>query len=127
MPHTYDCKRDTRDLSADRMLKVAVTAAVVYSLIDLRASCPPIDDQGAEGSCTANAGVGYAEYDDMRQGAPYAQLSRAFVYYTTRLLEGTASDDSGATIADVVVAMVKYGVCDEALMPYVVGGYASSP
>lgn len=96
--------------------------------VDLRVKCPPILDQGNLGSCTANAGV--SQYQMMKQletqrGFPVP--SRLFLYYNTRLLEGTTGWDSGASIRDTVKAMAKYGVCPESLLPYKTGLYRNKP
>ncbi len=50
------------------MLKKARVAESPKSLpasVDVRAWCPPVENQGALGSCTANAGVGMVEYFEM--------------------------------------------------------------
>jgi C1A family cysteine protease len=54
-------------------------------------------------------------------------VSRLFHYYATRKLEGTVSEDSGATIRDTIKAGNKYGVIDEKLWPYVVSNFATNP
>jgi hypothetical protein len=62
--------------------------------------------------------------------APPAKLvrgSRLFQYYVTRSLEGTTSEDSGATIRDAIKAAVQYGVVDEDLYPYDVNKFAIKP
>ena len=38
---------------------------------DLRSWCPPIENQGTIGSCTANAGVGIIEYYERRAFGDY--------------------------------------------------------
>jgi C1A family cysteine protease len=53
--------------------------------------------------------------------------SRLFHYYATRKIEGTTSEDSGATIRDAVKAGAQYGCVDEALWPYDVSRFASNP
>lgn len=45
-----------------KKLNVLSTPASLPVKIDLRAWCAPIEDQGALGSCTANAGVGMIEF-----------------------------------------------------------------
>lgn len=54
-------------------------------------------------------------------------VSRLFHYYVTRLLEGTVSEDSGATIRDTLKAGNKYGVLDEKLWPYDVSKFTTKP
>lgn len=36
--------------------------------VDLRQSCPPVEDQGELGSCTANALVGALEFLELKDG-----------------------------------------------------------
>src|SRR6266850_251813 len=52
--------------------------------VDLRSKCSPVEDQGQLGSCTANALVGALEFLEIKDGAPFADLSRLFVYYNER-------------------------------------------
>ena len=91
--------------------------------VDLRSACPPVFDQGDLGSCTANAGVAAR----MMLGGIPVMLSRLFLYYRERELEGTTGEDSGATMRSICAALRKYGVCRSALWPYDVSRYAERP
>src|SRR5688572_16301259 len=51
---------------------------------DLRAWCPPIEDQESIGSCTANAGVALIEYFERRALGNHMDASRLFLYKATR-------------------------------------------
>jgi C1A family cysteine protease len=75
-------------------------------------------DQGDEGSCTANSGVGAERFFRATHGLPDFLGSRQFLYYATRSLEGSTGSDSGASIADTETAEQKFGVCMEATWPY---------
>lgn len=55
------------------------------------------------------------------------RASRLLQYYATRKLEGTVSEDSGATIRDAIKAGVVYGVADESLWPYDVSKFTVNP
>src|SRR5262249_40568940 len=69
--------------------------------VDLRPQCPPVIDQGALGSCTANAIANAHLFDQRKQKAPQPFLpSRLFIYYNERAMEGTVNSDSGAMIRD---------------------------
>jgi len=71
-------------------------------------------DQGALGSCTANA-IAYAyAFEEIRQTNKEVFLpSRLFIYYNERLIEGTVNEDSGAQIRDGIKSINQYGVPDE--------------
>jgi C1A family cysteine protease len=90
--------------------------------VDLRSKMPPIYDQGQLGSCTSNALCGLVGYDN-----PEIIGSRLFVYYNERLLENTVSSDSGASLADGIKSLQKYGVCQETLWPYDISKFTVCP
>jgi C1A family cysteine protease len=95
--------------------------------VDLRAGCSPVENQGQLGSCTANALVGSLEFLEKKAGRTVTDLSRLFVYYNERAMEGTVGEDAGAMIRDGVKTLVKQGVCPEKNWPYVPGKYAVKP
>lgn len=85
--------------------------------VDLRAYCSPIENQGALGSCTANAGVGMIEYYQRRAFNTYLDGSRLFLYKVTRnLLKWTG--DTGAYLRSTMKALAGFGVCPEEYWPY---------
>ena len=75
-------------------------------------------DQGDESSCTANSDLGAQNYLRTVLKMPKQDLSRQFLYYATRSLEGTVKSDCGASISDTQIAAAKFGVCHEKLWPY---------
>lgn len=91
---------------------------------DLRAGAPPVYDQGQQGSCTANAGVAARV---MLAKNPELALSRAFLYYCERLLEGDTEQDNGACMKDIGAAAQWYGICPEPDMPYSDKDYTTAP
>ncbi|MFT3791593.1 MAG: C1 family peptidase [Rudaea sp.] len=95
--------------------------------IDLRAQCPPVEDQGQLGSCTANALVGVLEFLELKAAKALVDLSRLFVYYNERVIEHTTSEDSGAMIRDGIKTLAKQGVCPESQWPYVIAQFAKKP
>jgi C1A family cysteine protease len=95
--------------------------------VDLRATCAPVEDQGQLGSCTANALVGNLEFLYRKNGQAVTDLSRLFIYYNERAMEGTINEDSGAMIRDGVKSLVKLGVCSEKKWPYVIGKFTQKP
>jgi C1A family cysteine protease len=84
---------------------------------DLREWCSPVDDQGALGSCTANAAAGVVEYFERRAFGRYGEVSRLFVYKTTRNLLGV-SGDTGAWLRNTMGALVLCGAPEERYWPY---------
>jgi C1A family cysteine protease len=84
---------------------------------DLRPKCPGVYDQGEEGSCTANSTGGLMEYD-LKQLGHDVMLSRAFLYYNGRAMEGTIQSDSGCQLRDVIKCAAKYGAPADTEWPY---------
>ena len=106
---------DHRDL---KYAKIAPRLKLLPAVVSLQSLCPPVEDQGALGSCTANALVGALEYLEKKDGIPFADLSRLFVYYNERVIGGTVAEDSGAFLRDGIKTLAKQGVCTEAAWPY---------
>src|SRR6267154_3875742 len=95
--------------------------------VDLRSKCSPVEDQGQLGSCTANALVGALEFLELKDGAPFVDLSRLLIYYNERVIEGTVKQDSGAFIRDGIKSLAKQGVCPEKEWPYTVSKFKTKP
>jgi C1A family cysteine protease len=94
---------------------------------DLRAQFPAVYDQGDLGSCTANAIAGCIEFDFIKETHPDFVPSRLFIYYNERVLEHDVKQDNGAQIRDGIKTVVKQGVCDEKLWPYITTKFAKKP
>ena len=95
-------------------------------IIDLRANCPPVYNQGDLGSCTANAVAAAFEYKEVTKD-DYIKPSRLFIYYNERVLENTVLYDSGATIRDSIKTLHKTGVCSETDWPYIISKFSYRP
>lgn len=97
-------------------------------VVDLRQWCSPVEDQLHLGSCVGQAVVGAFEltvnklYPDK-----FIDLSRLFVYYNARALEGITEEDVGAYTRDGIKAVNKWGVCSEIIWPYLIERFAYSP
>jgi C1A family cysteine protease len=116
-------RHDERDLiyEAEHTAKIPPAA-------DLRSHMSPVVDQGELGSCTANAIVsGLREYLMLKNGSPLIRLSRLFLYWHERKIEGTVSEDSGAYIRDGMKVLQKIGVCPEADYPYQISHFTNTP
>jgi len=85
--------------------------------VDLRQWCSPIEDQGALGSCTAQAAVGVVEYFQQRAFGKHVDRSRLFVYKTTRNLLGVTGD-TGAWLRNTMGALALCGLPEERFWPY---------
>lgn len=96
--------------------------------VDLRAGCPPVYDQEALQSCTANAIAAAVEFDLIRQHTRRIFIpSRLFLYFNERLMEGTVNYDSGAQIRDGIKSVASQGDCPENLWPYDVSRVLDPP
>jgi len=95
--------------------------------INLQEYCSKVENQGSLGSCTANAIVGNLEFLSIKNNLNFEDLSRLFIYYNERLLEGTINEDSGAYIRDGIKSLVKFGVCNESVWPYSISKFKDKP
>ena len=114
-------KPDSRDLNFSVQFRLP---AKLPPSADLRSGCSPVEDQGQLGSCTAQALIGALEYLEIQANAPFADLSRLFVYYNER---PDPTVDSGAQIRDGIKSLAKIGVCREDLWPYAIDQFAVKP
>lgn len=130
--YSYNHKRDlpdSRDLKF-HLTTPQFTAAVLPASVDLRkttSNFPPILDQEDLGSCTANASSNALRYCLTKEKSSVFQPSRLFIYFYSRLLEGTVNQDSGASLRDVMRAINMYGACPEPTWPYVIPEFAVHP
>ena len=112
---------DVRDVLAPTGLRVAGgrqgRKAAAPSSVDLRPWASPVEDQGALGSCTAQAGAGVIEYYERKAFGRHVEASRLFLYKVTRNLM-KAEGDSGAYLRTTMGAMVLFGAPPEKFWPY---------
>ncbi len=126
---------DHRDYTMDHenikpmVKKIGITGPLKVSIPvskDLRTWCPPIENQYALGSCTANAGVGIIEYYERKAFGKHIDASRLFLYKTTRnFLHWTG--DTGAFLRTTMGAMVLFGVPPEEYCPYIIAAFDKEP
>lgn len=120
MSRQYPLKREKED---ERDFKYALTESEIPDKVDLREFCPSVFDQGNLGSCTANAGA--AAYMMLKKID--TELSRLFLYYEERRLEGTTDKDAGATMRSIGKALNKVGICTDELWPYIEENFDDDP
>lgn len=138
--HRYDVKPSKQDMVPGASYFQKPLKASLPPLVDLTGLCPPIQDQGQAGSCTAHAMSGmlmYLELQDFRnkvtmapeefKGDGLQYPSRLFIYYNERKIEGTTDQDAGASISDSVSSVVQYGFCNETTWPYKIENLTLSP
>ncbi len=114
---------DQRDFLYRRIKPVVRLPKVV----DLRSHCSVVEDQGRLGSCTANALAGNLEYLDNKIDHDYSDVSRLFIYYNERVLEGSVDFDSGASLRSGIKTLCKIGYCWESHWPYLIKFFANKP
>jgi C1A family cysteine protease len=98
--------------------------------VDLRPNCSSVENQTTIGSCTANAVAGALEYLELVDGDETnndRNLSRLFVYYNMRTIQGTVNEDGGGTLRDTIKTLAETGACDELLWPYDVTRFKTKP
>lgn len=113
---------DPRDLIAD------TAELLIREEVDPRGDMPAPYDQGALGSCTANAVGAAIEYENRLDGKDFGTPSRLFIYYGEREIEGSLSQgDTGAFGRDGFKFAHKVGVPPETDWPYDVAKYQEKP
>lgn len=116
-----------RDAPSPGDFRAVPRVSALPPLVDLRPDCPPVEAQGALGSCTANAIVGAFEFAERKAGGGGHDLSRLFVYYNARKMSGWEQEDSGATISQGMAALLAFGAPAETSWPYDVARMAERP
>lgn len=123
--HVYGYKPDVKD-HRDYLYRPKLRLFLPRK-VDLRPLCSLVEDQGALGSCTAQALAGNVEFLDAKDGNGYVDVSRLFIYYNERKMEGNIDYDSGASIRTGIKTLAKEGVCDEILYPYNISRFKERP
>ena len=123
--HTYGYKKDKKD-KRDLIHPGKKLFSPIPKSADLRMLMTPVFAQGELGSCTANALVGMREYLAKEKTTPVS-LSRLFVYYKEREMEGNINEDAGAEIRDGMKVLNKIGACPEIDDPYDITKFTEKP
>lgn len=105
---------DHRDFAYTATMGVTLPTSV-----DLRPEMPPVYDQGQIGSCTANATDALVQHLLRPEGdTPWFSGSRLFIYYNTRVAEGTIGSDAGGQLRDAIKSVATFGAPAETAWPY---------
>lgn len=124
----YKLKPDTEDLR-DKVFRSTQfkTKTVLPKSVDLRSACSQVVDQGELGSCTANAiASGLREYWE-NQAGKLTLLSRLWLYWEERYLEGSVNEDAGAEIRDGMKVLQQIGCAPETDWPYNITKFTQTP
>ena len=88
----------------------------------------PISDQLTLGSCVCNAWADALEIlTGIEDPGKVTQLSRLFLYWTTRSAMGTNQKDSGTFPRLAGIQLLNVGICDEDRWPYEIQKFRTSP
>lgn len=135
--HNYNHIKDTLD-GTEKKFGIehhTVTATQLPSEFDLRSSkwgacCPTPLNQDRLGSCASNEVSNALRYCVGRELGAKAewQPSRLYIYYFTRLLEGSPlNQDTGVTVQGAMESISKYGACSEDNWVYDITKFAMAP
>jgi C1A family cysteine protease len=127
MPNRYGWVPDVPDQRDHLFHRVCRIPLSLPKKVDLRPGCSPVEDQGDLGSCTANALAGALEFLELKDKATFKDVSRLFVYYNERVMEGTVNSDAGAMIRDGIKTLNKQGWCSETSWPYDISKFTRKP
>jgi C1A family cysteine protease len=126
LPDIRDFSVQTKEIAeiVSKLLKASPSS--LSASADLRQWCPPVEDQGSLGSCTANAGVGVFEYFERRAFGRHTDASRLFLYKATRNLM-QVTGDTGAYLRTTMGAMALFGAPPEKYWPYDISKFDVEP
>jgi len=120
-------KQDAPDNRDYKYSAISTADITIPQTVNLTGKCSPVEDQGQIGSCVGNGVAGCLEYLENLNGVDFVDLSRLFIYYNARMIEGTTPYDYGCYIRDGIKAVANYGVCTEKDWPYVPSKFATKP
>lgn len=121
--------RDRDELTEASALPPIQPVNALPRIVDMSPSpaMPPVWDQGQLGSCTAHGSLAAYHFVAANSGLTVPMLSRLQLYYCSRAMEGTADQDSGAQIRDVMKVLHTQGVAPESEWPYDITQFAVAP
>jgi C1A family cysteine protease len=90
---------------------------IIPPQVDISEFDSPVEDQGTQGTCTANAGAGLLEHLERKTYGTYIDHSRKFLYKMARQLNDVTGD-VGATVPATLGSIVIFGMPPEKYWPY---------
>ena len=84
--------------------------------VDLRKFLTSVESQVGN-SCVANAMAGAYEYLAKRELGDSEDVSRLYIYYNARYIDGSHDEDSGSYMRAAIDGLIEYGACSEQLWP----------
>jgi C1A family cysteine protease len=88
------------------------------SRVDLRRLCPPVQDQGKLGTCTAHAVAAAIDYERRLHKKRAIRPSRLFIYYNERPIAHEKRLKPTVNLRDALKVAAKHGACPETMLPY---------
>lgn len=118
IPDLRDYTPQTKEIiSFNNKLSLGAKRQKQSATADLRKWFSPVENQGNLGSCTAHAAAGIVEYFERRAYGKHIEVSRLFLYKTTRNLM-QVTGDAGAYLRHTMGALILCGVPAEKYWPY---------
>jgi len=116
------------DVPDSRDYRFAIPALSTYPCsVDLTPLLQPIKNQGKLGACTAFATTAMVEYVRTKQHLIKWDASPLFTYYSTRKIENTINQDSGAYVRDALKSVAIDGAAKEETWPYIIENFTIQP
>lgn len=118
IPDLRDYTPQTKEiLTFNKKLSLGAKRQTLPATADLKKYFSPVENQGNLGSCTAHAAAGIVEYFERRAYGKHIEVSRLFLYKTTRNLM-QVTGDAGAYLRHTMGALILCGVPAEKYWPY---------
>lgn len=97
----------------------AETRSNLPKKVDLRPFMTEVENQEETNSCAANAVAGAYEYLVKRHlGEESYDVSRLFIYYNGRAVDGIEHEDEGSVIGSLIESLKQHGACSEETWPF---------
>lgn len=118
---------DPRDYQIFQFHPELLRASIPDSFDLVGPNMPPIQDQGALGSCVSWAVVRAFRYAQRKMGLPDYDGSELYTYYNARAYQGWENQDSGSFLRDGVKALADHGNAEDSTWPYIVSKFTQKP